>query len=83
MMYNVGMIKTYTLGDPKPEFKYGDSVTVDMAHLGSPALGALTGRIVGKGSVHIIDFWLIEFDQDFGPTYPYRVFSVPHVAILK
>ena len=40
-------------------------------------------RVVGKGSVHIIDYWLVEFDIDFGPTYPYKVFSVPHVAILN
>lgn len=81
--YNVGMIKTYTLEDPKPNFKYGTAVEVDMAHLGSPSLGVLMGRIVGKGSAHIIDFWLVEFHRDFAPTYPYRVFSVPHVAILK
>jgi hypothetical protein len=83
MVYNVGMIKTYTLTDPKPDFKYGDTVGVDMAHLGATDLGILPGRIVGKGSVHVIDYWLVEFNRDFGPTYPYRVFSVPHVAILK
>jgi hypothetical protein len=83
MVYNVGMIKTYTLEDPKPDFKYGTVVEVDMAHLGSPSLGVLTGRVVGKGSVHVIDFWLVEFNRDFAPTYPYRVFTVPHVAILK
>jgi len=77
------MIKTYTLEDPKPEFKYGDKVAVHMAHLGAPDFGILPGRIVGKGSVHVIDYWLIEFNQDFGSIYPYRVFSVPHVAILK
>jgi hypothetical protein len=82
MVYNVGMIKTYTLMDPKPNYKYGDKVKVDMAHLGATEMGVLTGRVVGKGSVHIIDYWLIEFDSDFGPTYPYKVFSVPHVAIL-
>jgi hypothetical protein len=81
--YNIGMMNTYTLMDPKPEFKYGDKVNVDMAHLGAPNFGTLPGRVVGKGSVHIIDFWLIEFNIDFGPTYPYKVFSVPHVAILK
>ncbi len=81
MVYNVGMIKTYTLEDKKPDFKYGDAVKVDMAHLGSK--GVLPGRVVGRGSIHVIDMWLIEFEKDFGPMYPYRVFSVPHVAILK
>ena len=76
-------MKTYTLIDPKPNFKYGDTVAVNMAHFGIKDLGILPGRIVGKGSEHIIDFWLVEFNQDFGPAYPYRVFSVPHVAILK
>lgn len=76
-------MKTYTLEDPKPDFKYGDKIAVDMAHLGTPDYGILPGRIVGKGSVNVIDFWLVEFNRDFAPTYPYRVFSVPHVAILK
>ena len=73
-------MKTYTMAN-KPIFKYGDQVQVDMAHLGCPP-GTLAGRIVGKGSTHVIDMWLVEFEQDFGPTYPYRVFTVPHVAIL-
>ncbi len=30
----------------------------------------------------IIDSWLVEFNQDFSPTYPYRVMSVPHYAML-
>jgi hypothetical protein len=54
-----------------------------MAHLGSPALGILKGKVVGKGAEHIIDMWLVEFDRDFGPTYPYRALTVPHVSILK
>ena len=83
MVYNVGMMKTYTLEDPKPKFKYGDVVTVDMAHLGASTLGVLMGTIVGKGSVHVVDMWLVEFERDFAPTYPYRVFTVPHVAIVK
>jgi len=82
MVYNIGMIKTYTMSDKKPEFKYGATVKVDMGHLGMANGKVLTGKIVGNGSVHVIDFWLIEFDQDFAPTYPYRVLSVPHVAIL-
>ena len=76
------MIKTYTLEDTKPDFKYGDTVKVDMNHFGGTQ-GILNGRIVGKGSVNVIDMWIVEFEQDFGPTYPYRVFTVPHVAILK
>lgn len=83
MVYNVGMIKTFTLTDPKPNYKYGDAVKVDMSHFGATELGVLDGRVVGKGPVDVIDYWLIEFNIDFGPTYPYKVFSVPHVAILN
>ena len=83
MVYNVGMNETYTLDEPKPKFKYGDTVAVNMAHLGSPALGILNGKVIGKGPEHIIDMWLVEFDRDFGPTYPYRALTIPHVSILK
>ena len=81
MVYNVGSMKTYTMAN-KPNFKYGEQIQVDMAHLGWPKKETLPGRIVGRGSVHVIDMWLVEFEKDFGPTYPYRVFTVPHVAIV-
>ena len=77
------MNETYTLDDQKPVFHYGDTVAVNMAHLGSPALGIPKGKIIGKGAEHIIDMWLVEFDKDFGPTYPYRALTLPHVSILK
>ena len=78
----MGRMKTYTMMN-KPNFKYGDHVQVDMGHLGWETGGTLLGKIVGKGSVHVIDMWLVEFERDFGPTYPYRVFTVPHVAIVE
>ena len=81
MLYSDSMIKTYTLEDPKPEFKYDDNVFVDMAHLGGN--GLLRGKIVGRGMVHVIDFWLVQFEKDFAPTYPYRVMQVPHTAVVK
>jgi hypothetical protein len=59
----MSMIKTYTLEDPKPTFKYGDTVGVDMAHFGANEYGILPGRIVGKGSVNVIDLWLVEFNR--------------------
>jgi hypothetical protein len=74
-------MKTYTMAS-KPIFKYGEKVEVDMGHLGWPIREILPGRIVGRGSVHVIDMWLVEFERDFGPTYPYRVSTVPHVAIV-
>lgn len=76
------MMKTYTLEDPKPTFKDGDKVVVDMAYFGS-TLGLLKGVIVGKTFTHIIDTWLVKFDCDFSPTYPYQVVAIPHTAILK
>lgn len=75
------MIKRYTL-ENKPILKYGDWVKVDMSFFGSE-LGIMSGKIVGKSMTHIIDNWLVEFDQDFAPTYPYKVFTVPHVAIVE
>jgi hypothetical protein len=75
------MVKHYTLSDEKPDFKYGALVTVDMAVLSSE--GLLQGKIVGRGSVNVIDFWIVEFEKDFAPLYPYRVLSVPHTAFVK
>ena len=81
MVYNVGMIKTYTLEDPKPTFKDGDTVIVDMSVLGSK--GLLNGTIVGRGMENILDFWYVQFNQDFAPTYPFKVVSIIHTAIVK
>jgi len=80
-VYSGGMIKTYTLEEPKPEFKYGENVAVDMAHLGGS--GVLLGKIVGRGMVHVIDMWMVEFATDFGSSYPYRVAMIPHTAIIR
>ena len=76
------MIETYTLDDPKPVFKRGDTVAVNMAHLGSPGLGILKGKVIGKSMEHIIDMWIVDFDREF-PEYPYSALTIPHVAILK
>ena len=81
MVYNVGMIKTYKLEDPKPTFKDGDTVIVDMSVMGGG--GLLAGTVVGKGSEHIIDMWLVQFKRNFAPTYPFKVVSVIHTAIVK
>lgn len=75
------MIKTYTLEDPKPVFKYGENVAVDMSHLGGS--GVLHGKIVGRGIVHVIDMWMVEFVTDFGVSYPYHVTLIPHTAIMR
>lgn len=73
-------MNTYKITDPKPSFRYGQAVDVDMSTLGSD--GLRIGKVVGKGSEHVIDMWLIEFATSFGPTYPYNVLSVPHTSIL-
>jgi len=75
------MIKRYTLED-KPTFKDGDVVIVDMSVLGSD-LGVVSGEIVGKASEHIVDMWLVKFQTDFGPTYPFKVVPVIHTALVK
>ena len=81
MVYNVGMIKTYTLEDPKPTFKDGELVIVDMSVMGSK--GLLAGTVVGRGMEHVIDFWYVQFKKNFAPTYPFKVVSVIHTAIVK
>jgi len=81
MSYNVFMTERYTL-DYKPTFKDGEMVLVDMSCFGFPPEIAM-GKIVGRGSEHIIDHWLVEFGHNFAPTYPYKVVSVQHTFILK
>lgn len=67
----------------RPEFKYGDLVEVDMSVLDEDNERIITGKVVGIGIRNIIDHWLIEFEESFEPTYPFRVASIPHIAILK
>lgn len=80
----IKIMKTYTL-ENKPNFKYGDYVKIDMSgFLGKEYKNSIeNGIIVGKPITHIIDQWLVCFDHDFSPTYPYRVVSVPHTFILE
>lgn len=74
------MVKHYTLED-KPTFNMNEFVTVDMARMGMPEYGMLNGRIVGRSIEHIVDHWLVDFNQEF-PTYPYEVVAVLHTAIV-
>lgn len=74
------MNEKYTLYN-KPEFKDGEIIQVDMEHLGFPP-EIRKGKIVGKTFVNVFDTWLVEFDNDFGPTYPYKVVGIPHFCIL-
>ncbi len=81
MVYDTRMVARYTLEDPKPTFKDGEQVIVDMSVMGGA--GFLRGVIVGKGMENVIDFWLVRFDKDFGPTYPFKVTQVLHTAFVK
>ena len=81
-VYNTGMIKHYTLEDKKPVFHDGDYVIVDLGRM-TGAGGLLPGKIVGRTSEHVIDHWMVQFKEDFGVTYPFRVVSVFHTAIVK
>ena len=75
------MNKRYTL-ENKPTFRNGEMVDIDMRCFGfSP--GIERGRIVGKSVTNVVDHWLVEFDHDFSPTYPYKVVSVQHTFILQ
>ena len=75
------MDKHYTL-ENKPEFKDGDIVRVDMAHLGLPNGTIKQGKIVGKSIINVIDHWMIEFPEYFSDDYKFKVLNIPHVAIL-
>ena len=76
-------MKCYTLEDEHPNFMYGDKVSVDMSVLSSP-FGIMVGKIVGRAKIpDLIDYWMIEFDRDFAPDYPYPVVNVPHIAIIN
>ncbi len=76
-------MKRYTLDDPKPSFKQGEQVAVDMGWFGCTDLGVLQGRIVGKALTHVLDVWLVDFGREISSEYPYYVLSVPHTAMLK
>ena len=67
----------------KPSFVDGQVVQVDMARMGCQPYGILSGRIVGRSFVHVIDTWLVEFNRTFEPTYPYKVVGIPHTEIIK
>ena len=54
-----------------------------MSVMGWPEYGCMTGKIVGKSFEHVIDNWLVQFDKDFSPTYPYNVIQIIHTAIIK
>ena len=74
-------MKHYTL-ENKPEFKDGDKIKVDMHCMGYPKNDIRIGIIVGKGMTHVIDHWLVQFDSDFSPTYPYKVVQIQHTFII-
>ena len=73
-------MKYYTL-ENKPNFKDGEIVEVDMSKMGMD-MENMKGKIVGKSTSHIIDMWLVEFDMQFIPTYPYKVVAIMHTAII-
>ena len=76
------MRRTYCIEDMHPEFKDGDIVWVDMEKLGGKKDDIRSGRIVGIGCKNLIDFWLVEGNFN-SEVYPYRVASIPHIAIVK
>jgi hypothetical protein len=76
------MLETYCIEDIHPEFKDGDTVLVDMEKLGGKKDEIRPGTIVGIGCKNLVDFWLVEGNFN-SENYPYRVASIPHIAILK
>ena len=78
------MTKFYTL-ENKPNFKNEETVWVDFSKFNGGEEHVIIGEIVGKGSTHIIDYWLINFGTDhaFYNNYPYPVISVPHTFIVE
>jgi hypothetical protein len=74
-------MKTHYTLENKPEFKDGDIIQVDMSHFGWPE-EIRTGKIVGKSTNYIIDYWMIEFLDYICDGYKFKVLNVPHTAIL-
>lgn len=74
-------MKHYTQ-ENKPNFKMDERVTVDMSVIDMRSYGLLPGRIVGRGPRNIYDLWLVEFNVDFSPSYPYKVLPILHIAFL-
>ncbi len=73
-------MRKYTI-ENKPDFKQDEIVEIDMSCFGFPH-SVRRGIIVGKSFTNVIDNWLVEFDSDFAPTYPFKVCVVPHTFIL-
>ena len=73
-------MKKYTI-ENKPDFVDGERVSIDMSCFGFPPKIAL-GKVVGKSFTHIIDNWLIEFDEKPSTVYPFKVVPVPHTFII-
>jgi hypothetical protein len=73
-------MKKYSM-ENKPSFADQEKVLVDMSCFGFSDK-ILEGKIIGKSFTHVIDNWIIQFDCQFAPTYPYSALPVPHTFII-
>jgi hypothetical protein len=77
-------MKTYTL-EKKPNFVNGQWVMVDFAHLGMKEDAPnryIRGQVKGKAIEHIIDYWIVDFEDGLRGITEFQCLSVPHVAIV-
>lgn len=54
---------------------------------GAESLGLMYGKIVGKSSDYIIDYWIVDFNESLTKdkafvSYPFKVLSVLHTAFV-
>lgn len=77
------MIQCFTI-ENKPNLQQGQPIEIDMKSIGCQDYGVMSAKVVGKSeSDNIeIDLWSVEFDKNFAPTCPQRIFNVPHIAIV-
>ena len=75
-------MKKYTLED-KPNFTNGQLVKIDMSCIDLKLNSIKEGIIVGKSVDHIIDMWLIKFNEIISTEYQYMVAAIPHTFIIK
>ena len=70
---------TDLMGREKPNFKEGQRVSFNFGSIQENLQG--TGRIRGKITEHLIDFWIVEVDQPLGAHYPWSCISAPHSCL--
>jgi hypothetical protein len=73
-------MKHYTI-ENHPEFKDREQILVDFGQFGFPGR-VETGKVVGKSTSYIIDYWMVEFPFVISDYYKFKVLNIPHTSII-